>query len=109
MLNIFGLKMGVTQSGDIGDLQKKIPQLVIKSETWTKESHGLYDFDNTEVNQVSFALRGSHIINRTDSTVMVQPSENFEGTDTDQVIARALYKNNSYWLFHKNMIDDSND
>jgi hypothetical protein len=88
-------------------------------ETWTRESHGLYDFEGTEIMQLAMKLKGSHRISRNDSkitTIKLQDSETFEENEKplnliekDQVIARCLYKDNSYWIFHKNLIDENAD
>ena len=62
-------------------------------------------------------LRGSHRISRDDSKVSaekVQEEQTFEQSekalnneDKDKVIARLLYKYNSYWIYHKNLIDEN--
>lgn len=54
---------------------KKTPELRVSTETWTRESHGLYDFEGNEVNLKSFALKGTHTIARNDSTIYVKPIE----------------------------------
>jgi len=47
--------MGISQSGQQIELKselqniKFIPELRVHSETWTRESHGLYDFEGNEV------------------------------------------------------------
>lgn len=94
--------------------------MLIRTETWTKESHGLYDFEGTDLNEAKFLARGSHMIQRDQSTVRVHSlpidSASFEAADqqlkhdeANRTIARCLYKDNSYWLFHKALIDESSE
>ena len=53
------------------------PQLVIHSETWAKESHGLYDFDCQETTKESFSIQGTHTVSRTDNKLSLQPKRTF--------------------------------
>jgi len=48
---------------------RRVPELRVISETWTRESHGLYDFEGNEVQGATYALRGSHLIQRVHSTI----------------------------------------
>ena len=50
--------------------------MLIYTETWTRESHGLYDFDNDEIQSCKFRINGSFIISRKESTVFCTPLEN---------------------------------
>jgi hypothetical protein len=62
-------------------------------------------------------LKGSHRISRDDSKVSaekVSDEQTFEESekqlnieDRDKVIARCLYRDNSYWIYHKNLIDEN--
>jgi hypothetical protein len=36
-----------------------IPELRIKTESWTRESHGLYDFEGTEIETKTYKLKGN--------------------------------------------------
>lgn len=45
----------------------------MSTETWTRESHGLYDFEGNEVNTANFSIKGTHNISRSDSTIIVNP------------------------------------
>ena len=94
-----------------------MPELIINAETWTRESHGLYDFEGTETQQISIRLKGSHRIIRNDSKIsatQVPDLQTFEisekalsDEDKEGVIARCLYRDNSYWIYHKNLIDET--
>lgn len=60
---------------------KNAPELRISSETWTRESHGLYDFEGNEVTQNKFCIKGSHNFNRADSDIYltaISANKNFE-------------------------------
>lgn len=62
--------MGATQNKQsLTSESRKIPELRVSTETWTRESHGLYDFEGNEINNANFSLRGSHNIKRADSTI----------------------------------------
>lgn len=97
--------------------ENRIPELLVSVETWTRESHGLYDFEGTEIQKISLKLKGSHRISRDDSKVSaekVSEDQTFEecekalnNEDKDKVIARLLYRDNSYWIYHKNLIDEN--
>ena len=62
-------------------------------------------------------LKGSHRISRDDSKVRaekVSEEQTFEESEKaldfeekDKVIARLLYRDNSYWIYHKNLIDEN--
>lgn len=68
--------MGVSESSSqhavSASHSKTIPELRISAQTWTRESHGLYDFEGSEVNISTFGLKGTHTITRTDSVISVQ-------------------------------------
>jgi hypothetical protein len=51
----------------------KQPELRIQSDTWTRESHGLYDFDGTETSQTHFKLSGTYNILREEHNVTSDP------------------------------------
>ena len=87
-----------------------MPELRIKTESWTRESHGLYDFEGTEVERSAFRLRGSQALIRNESSVRAQTVEGEsleEGDqglaeeDRDKIIARFQYHDNSYWVYQK--------
>jgi hypothetical protein len=62
-------------------------------------------------------LKGSHRIVRDDSRVSAErvlEDQTFEESekqlsadDKEKVIARCLYRDNTYWLYHKNLIDET--
>jgi hypothetical protein len=68
--------MGVSESTSSFSVatsqNKNIPELRVTAQTWTRESHGLYDFEGSEVNVSTFGLKGTHTITRTDSVISVQ-------------------------------------
>ena len=85
------------------------PQLVIHSETWAKESHGLYDFDCQETTKEYFSLQGTHTVSRTDNQLSLQSKSTFQNDKNDAVIARLLYRQGQYWIYHKAIIDETHD
>ena len=95
-----------------------IPELRIKAESWTRESHGLYDFEGTETETKYYKLKGNVRFSRSESRVTADyvTQDNFEEQEShllpserDSVIARFLYRNNSYWMYHKQFIDEGVD
>ena len=92
--------MGASSSKD------NLPELRITSDTWTRESHGLYDFDGTET---QFKISGSHNVIRQEHTVRPIAAPKFEHDNQNEVIARCLYRQGSYWVYHKALVDDLQD
>lgn len=93
-------------------------ELHIKSSTWTRESHGLYDFEGKDVQCKSFKVKGSQFIFRKDSEVDVamvsnyskmrfqEDEESMAAEKRDNIIGRILIKDGKYWLFHRHLIDE---
>ena len=46
-----------------------MPDLRLHSETWTRESHGLYDFLGEEVEKHDKLMKGTHLIHRNEFTI----------------------------------------
>lgn len=67
----------------------------------------------------NFALKGTHNIFRKDSSVKVKSlrqNNTFEvedsaiGSETsDSIICRVLYRKDSYWVYHKQLIDENSE
>ena len=105
------------------DTKVKMPEVLIRTITWTRESHGLFDFEVKEserklYEKKQFRIKGSHRVFRAESEVTVDLSHtnNFEKSEEqmnqhykDLVIARLMHLNGSYWIFNKNYIDDGLD
>ena len=91
--------------------------------TWTRESHGLFDYEVKEserklFEKKQFKVKGTHRVFRNESDVTFDQTENnqFEQGEKkmpedqrDKVIARLMHQNGSYWVFHKNYIDETVD
>ena len=62
-----------------------MPELNIRATTWTRESHGLYDFEGTETEKKQFKIKGNHRVFRLESDVRMEmvEDENFEYTEAD--------------------------
>ena len=101
----------------------KLPEVNIRTITWTRESHGLFDFEVKEserklFEKKQFKIKGHHRLYRSESDVYTELSynENFENLEkkmsseaTDKIIARLMHQNGSYWIFHRNYIDEMID
>ena len=83
------------------------PLLTVQSETWTRESHGLFDFYSTEIQKSQFTLKGTHNLMRQKFDVEAQKETSFEhSSHLENLIARCLLRRDSYWLYHRQLIDD---
>jgi len=51
---------------------EKCDELFIRTSTWTRESHGLYDFEGKDVQLRSFKIKGSQFIYRKESEVNIE-------------------------------------
>lgn len=101
----------------------KMPEVAIKTITWTRESHGLFDYEIKEndaklFEKKQFRFKGSHRVFRAESNVTTEhcTSEAFEQAEEklaqerrDQIIARMMHKNGAYWIYHKNLVDETMD
>lgn len=93
------------------------PEVTIRTVTWTRESHGLFDFEGSEIERKVFKIKGSHRVFRVESDVRMDASEegiSFEDEEKDldeklkdKIVARILHRNGSYWLYHKNFADEN--
>lgn len=83
--------------------------MVVKAETWTRESHGLYDFMGTETQQFGALVCGSFNLTRSGFDVGVSPCTDFEQCSDENVIARCLFEGGSYWLHHKFLIEHESE
>ena len=59
----------------------KMSILTAKTVTWTRESHGLFDFEGQDIVKKQFKIRGSHRIYRDENNVDVEPVENLDTFD----------------------------
>lgn len=88
------------------DINKvKMPEVSIRTITWTRESHGLFDFEVKEserklFEKKQFKIRGCHRLYRSESDVYTELSynDNFEnlekkmGQETrEKIIARLMH------------------
>ena len=53
----------------------QLPEIRINSVTWTRESHGLFDFEGTEIEKKHFRVRGNQRISRYESDVQISATE----------------------------------
>ena len=64
-------------AGGQTDSKVKLPEMMIKTITWTRESHGLFDFEVKEserklFEKKQFKIKGNHLILRAESDVTTQ-------------------------------------
>ena len=78
----------------------------------------MYDFEGTEIERKQFKIKGSHRLFRSESEVEMDLVENdnfslaektLDEKHKDKIIARLLHQDGSYWIYHKNFIDDDID
>ena len=105
------------------DTKVKMPEVNIRTITWTRESHGLFDFEVKEserklFEKKQFKIKGSHRIYRHESEVSSEltTNKNFQASENkmsqeqrDRIIARLMYQSNTYWVFHKQFVDEAID
>ena len=53
----------------------KYSTLTAKTVTWTRESHGLFDFEGQDIVKKQFKIKGSHRIFREENKVEVEGAE----------------------------------
>jgi hypothetical protein len=105
--------------GGIADKpQAVMPEMRILVKTWTRESHGLYDFEGTEVEERNFKAKGNLRISRNESDVQIRQTDynNFyeqekgmPEEERERIVARVLSFNGNYWIYHKNFVDKTID
>ena len=88
---------------------------MVRTVTWTRESHGLFDFEGTEIVRKQFKIKGSHRFFRKQNEVEASAADRLDVFETqevkmeqdhvDNIIARTFYNNGQYWIYHKNHVD----
>ena len=101
-----------------------MPEVMLKTTTWTRESHGLFDYEVKEserkvlFEKKQFKLKGTHRIYRAESEVTAefsqgsqfeQDEDNMSQAAKDTIVARLMQREGAYWLFHKNFVDSAAD
>lgn len=56
----------------------KMKELMVRTVTWTRESHGLFDFEGTEIMRKQFKIKGSHRFYRGENEVETAAVENLD-------------------------------
>lgn len=56
----------------------KIKELMVRTVTWTRESHGLFDFEGSEIMRKQFKIKGSHRFFRNVNEVETQAVEDLD-------------------------------
>jgi len=52
-----------------------MPELRIQTSTWTRESHGLYDFEGEEIERKFFKVKGNQRVFRYENEVEIKLSD----------------------------------
>ena len=68
-------KVGVSTSGPISKSNQQMPELRIQTSTWTRESHGLYDFEGVEIERKFFKVKGNQRVFRHESEVEIKHTD----------------------------------
>ena len=111
-------KVSVSPAGSSHRNNQQLPELRIQTSTWTRESHGLYDFEGVEIERKSFRVKGNQRVFRHESEVEIRATElnNFyeqeqqmSADERERIVARILYFNSHYWIYHKNFVDSQID
>ena len=102
-----------------------MPEVDIRAVTWTRESHGLFDFEQKESERRLYLkkqykrVKGTYHFLRDESDLTIEAVDQDKNYQTfeqveevmcsekrESIIARMLYQDGAYWLFHKNLIDE---
>lgn len=76
----------------------------------------MFDYEGTEIERKLFRLKGNHRVVRYESDIYVEPyetddfekeEESLSDKERDAIVARLLYRDGSYWVFHKQLIDET--
>jgi hypothetical protein len=79
------------------------PKLTIRSYTWTKESHGLFDYDLKDVLEATQETAASTNILRNELAVT------FASEHNEHLIAKiARSGNRHWWIYHQNSYSGAN-
>eukprot|EP00347_Sterkiella_histriomuscorum_P021046 403335468 len=94
--------------------QSNIPFLIIQTKTWNKNSFGLFDYESREIQKKQFKVSGTLKLMRheivKDTIEIDAVNEQHSKPDTvngvqENQLARFLYRNGGYWIYHKNQVD----
>lgn len=78
-------------------------RLTIESNTWTKESHGLFDYDLKDV------LKGNHETRFPVNILRKDLLVSFSNESQENLIAKiAMSGNRHWWIYHKNSFSGAN-
>ena len=84
---------------------------IIKLETWSRESHGLFDYENNNTSKKVIHVSGTSSMFRTKFNEIISLPEidgesGYHRNDyPSPPILHFLRHQNSYWIYHKNTID----
>jgi len=84
---------------------------ILKMETWSRESHGLFDYENKTTNKKILHVIGTSSIFRTrfNEIICFPDWDDDKGLHKNEYqtvpILHFLFRNNNYWIYHRNTID----
>ena len=89
------------------------------SSTWLKEAYGLFDFDqkNDQKTHQLIRLQGNNYLMQNPQYTRIDNhwlnNDSFETADvkvpSERILVRVLNKNNDYWVYHKNLVDEAQE
>jgi len=92
------------------------PEILIKTSTWNRDSHGLFDYEGRECQKKQLKTSGTLTLARHETNVMIEDEEYKLLLDQlapeskkPQQIARLIEKNGEHWIFHTSTVDESED
>jgi len=123
--------MGVCSSNNTEEninYHSGIKPIIIESETWKRDSHGLFDYETTDVVRKTLKIQSKDNytfmtnIGRDDSDVMLdmphemvkagggQTVDNLDNPEANRnIIAHILYKDGQYWIYNKQHYNKDDD
>ncbi|CDW73638.1 fha domain [Stylonychia lemnae] len=89
---------------------------MIQTKSWNKNSFGLFDYESRDIQKKQLKVTGpcklirSQILNDgIEIETINEPhiAADSKNTQREQQLARLLFKNGNYWIYHKNQVDVS--
>eukprot|EP00347_Sterkiella_histriomuscorum_P023422 403334699 len=104
--------MGVCKSKN----QQPQPELIIKTITWQRDSHGLFDYECKDNERKQLKAIGSFSLMRNEVNIDVKYDEEdnqLEESKEEEIpqtqIAKIVEKNGGYWMFHSSTVEEEEE
>lgn len=94
---------------NIPEYKPIMDKIIVQSQTWDRECHGLFDFDIHNIPVLSNSFIGCGYIQRKQQQVQIQlpglaTKEAQESGDIENLLS-IVFKHDQYWLFHNQSVD----